>query len=109
VKTGERPERPGQARATRFGRHLAVFVEDRALWPILLIFVVHVGLAGALLLLAALRDGSLLAKAALAILVMLCADLIRRAQQRRRVSFWIALLWTLSVLIAGAASYLGIL
>ena len=83
--------------------------EDRALRPLLIIFVVHVVLAGALVLLAALREGSLLARAALAILAMFSVDAIRRARRRRRTAIWIGALWALSALTAGAASYLGLL
>jgi uncharacterized membrane protein YhaH (DUF805 family) len=105
----ERDDRAKPPEATGLGRHLAVFVEDRTLWPILIILVVHVALGGALLLLAAFRGRSLLALAVLAILVTLCADAIRRTQQRRRVAGWISLLWALSVLFAVVSSYLDLL
>ena len=90
-------------------RHIQVFFEDPALWPILIIFVVHVALAGALVLLSALRAGSLPARAALAILVILSLDAIRRSRRPRRTTTWIATLWALSALTAGFASYLGLL
>ena len=86
-----------------------MFIEDRALWPLLIIFVVHVALGGALLLLAALRGGSLPAQAALALLVALSVDTIRRARQRRRVTRWIVTLWVLSALAAGVSSHFGLL
>jgi hypothetical protein len=95
--------------STGLVRHIDVFFEDPALWPLLFIFVVHAALAGALLLLAALRDGSLLARAALAILAMLSVDAIRRARRRRRAAIWIAALWALSALTAGVSSHLGLL
>ena len=109
VSDDERVDRSKTGEATGLSRHLAVFIEDQALWPILIIFVVHASLGGALLLLAALRGGSLLAQAVLAILVTLSADGIRRARQRRRVALWVALLWALSALIAVVSSYLGVL
>jgi hypothetical protein len=92
-----------------FSRHIAVFVEDPTLWPLLLIFVVHVALAGALLMLAAVRGGSLPALAGLGLVFFLCVDMVRRARQRRRVARWIAMLWLLSGLTAAASSYLGLL
>ncbi len=105
----ERVDRSKPGEATGLGRHFAVFVEDRTLWPILIIFVVHVSLGGALVLLAALRDSSLPALAALAILLTLSLDGVRRARQRRRVALWLAVLWALSVLIALGSSHLGVL
>jgi hypothetical protein len=98
-----------ESEPTGLSRHLNVFLEDRALWPLLIIFVVHVALAGALVMLSALRAGSLLACAALAILAMLSVDAIRRARRRRRATIWILTLWALSALTAGVSSYLGLL
>ncbi|HEY8156335.1 MAG TPA: hypothetical protein VII72_19550 [Myxococcota bacterium] len=95
--------------ATGFSRHIHIFFEDPALWPLLFIFVVHAALAGALVLLAALREGSLPARALLAILIVLSGDAIRRARRRRRAAIWIATLWALSALIAGVSSHLGLL
>ena len=101
---------PSQApEPTGLSRHISVFFEERALWPLVFIFVVHVSLAGALVLLSALRAGSLPARAALAILLMLSVDAIRRARRRRRAAIWIATLWALSALTAVASSYLGLL
>ncbi len=85
MSEGERRNRSMNSEATGLGRHFAVFIEDRSLWPILIIFIAHACLGGALLLLAALRDRSLLAQAALAILV------------------------TLSALMAGVSAYLDVL
>ena len=90
-------------------RHVQVFFEDPALWPLLIIFVVHVALAGALVLLSALRAGSPLGRAALAILVMLSLDAIRRSRRRRRTTTRIVTLWALSALTAVGSSYLGLL
>ena len=104
-----RLDSPRASEQTGLSRHLQVFFEDPALWPILIIFVVHVALAGALVLLSALRNGSLPARAGLAILAMLSLDAIRRARRRRRTAIWIATLWALSALIAAGASHLGLL
>jgi hypothetical protein len=104
-----RSDRPEPPEATGFSRHVAVFIEDSALWPLLFIFVVHVALAGALVMLAAVRGRSLPALAVLALLLGLCVDMIRRARQPRRVARWIAALWLLSALTAAASSHLGLL
>jgi uncharacterized membrane protein len=95
--------------ATGFSRHIDVFFEDRALWPLVFIFVVHAALAGALLLLSALRARSLPALAVLAVLLTLSVDAIRRARRRRRATLWIALLWALSAVTAAVSSELGLL
>ena len=104
-----RAESSKTSEATGLGRHLAVFLEDRALWPIVFIFVVHVTLGGALVLLSALRAGSLPARAALAILLALSVHAVRRARRRRRVAIWIGMLWALSALTATVSSYFGLL
>jgi uncharacterized membrane protein YozB (DUF420 family) len=108
VPDDERIDRPKAPEAAGLGRHIAVFIEDSALWPLLFIFVVHAALGGALAMLAAVR-GSLPALAGLAILLALCVDMVRRARQRRRVARWIATLWLLSGLTAAVSSYLGLL
>jgi hypothetical protein len=95
--------------AAGFSRHVAVFIEDSALWPLLFIFIVHLALGGALVMLAAVRGRSLPALAALVLLLALCVDMVRRARQRRRVARWIATLWLLSGLTAAFSSYLGLL
>jgi hypothetical protein len=92
-----------------FIRHVDVFFEDPTLRPLLIIFVVHVALAGALVLLGALRSGSLPSWALLAVLVALSIDAIRRARRRRRAAIWIVMLWVLSALTAVASSHLGLL
>ena len=100
---------PRASETSGLSRHIHVFFEDPALWPILIIFVVHVALAGALVLLSALRAGSLPARAALAILAMLSVDGVRHARRRRRATLWIVMLWTLSALTAVVSSNLGLL
>jgi hypothetical protein len=109
VSDADRSDRREPPATTGPIRHLSVYFEDPALWPLLLIFVVHVALAGALLMLAALRGGSLLAQAALAVLIVLGANGIRRAQRRRRVAIWLVSLWGLAALIALGGSHLGLL
>lgn len=104
-----RREASERSEAKGFARHVNVFFEDPALWPLLFIFVVHVALAGALLLLAALREGSLPALAALAVLLVLSVDAARRARRRRRVALWLVALWTLSAATAAVSSQLGLL
>ena len=104
--------RSDSSRATAargLARHIDVFFEDPALWPLVIIFVVHAALAGALVLLAALRAGSPPALALLAILLVLSVNTIWRARQRRRVTKWIGMLWALSALTAAVSSYLGLL
>ena len=103
------PDASKRPEATGLSRHISVFFEDPALWPLLFIFVVHVSLAGALVLLAALRGRSLPALALLAILLVLSGDAVRRARRRRRALLWIGMLWALSALTAVVASRLGLL
>jgi hypothetical protein len=90
-------------------RHINVFLEDATLWPLVFIFVVHVALAGALLLLAALRTGSPVALAVLALLLVLSGDAVRRARRRRRVALWLVTLWSLSFATAVGGGRLGLL
>ena len=110
VRMSEEPRRPspGAPESTGLGRHLDVFFEDPALWPLVIIFAVHAVLAGALVLLWALRSGNPAGGAALAALALLSVREVLRARRRRR-AIWIAVLWALSALTAGASSYLGLL
>ena len=105
----DRIDRPEPSEATGFSRHVAAFIEDPALWPLLFIFVVHVALGGALVMLAAVRGRSLPALALLALVLLLCVDMVRRAQRPRRVAKWIGTLWLLSGLTAAVSSHLGLL
>jgi alpha-beta hydrolase superfamily lysophospholipase len=109
VPDDEPIDQPKTPEAAGFSRHIAVFIEDSALWPLLFIFVVHVALGGAIVMLAAVRGRSLPAMAGLVLLLALCVDMVRRARQRRRVARWIATLWLLSGLTAAGSSYLGLL
>jgi hypothetical protein len=109
VTDDTRLDPPKTPEPSKAGRHIAVFVEDPALWPILCILVVHLALAGALVLLWALRDSSVPALALLAVLLTLSVDGVRRARQRRRVAFWTGLVWGLSALVALASARLGVL
>ena len=104
-----RDEPPRPPEATGLVRHINVFIEDPALWPLVFIFAVHVTLGGALLLLAALRERSLPALAALALLLVLSVDAVRRARRRRRAALWLLTLWTASAATAAGASHLGLL
>lgn len=105
----ERFERSRASEATGPSRHIAVFFEDPALRPILIILVVHAALGGALVILAALRSRSLPALALLAILLTLSLDAVRRARRRRWVTLWVLTLWALSALTAIASSHFGLL
>ena len=105
----DRRDSPKAPEPAGFSRHVAVFIEDPALWPLLFIFVVHAALGGALVMLAAVRGRSLPALAALALVLALCVDMVRRARQPRRVARWIATLWLLSGLTAAVSSHLGLL
>ena len=104
-----RGDLPRTPESTGLVRHIDVLFEDPALWPLLFIFVVHAVLAGALVLLWALRPASLAGSVALAILGMLSVHAVVRARRRRRTLIWIATLWTLSALSAGTSAYLGLL
>jgi hypothetical protein len=104
---GREPPRTPEARG--FARHINAFVEDPALWPLVFIFVVHIALAGALLLLAAARERSLPALGVLALLLMLSVDVVWRARRRRRAVFWVFTLWAASAATAIAASRYGLL
>jgi hypothetical protein len=108
--TGDpRIDPPKAPEAAGFSRHVVVFIEDPALWPLLIIFVVHAALGGALVMLAAVRGRNPAAMAGLALLLFLCIDMVRRARQPRRVARWIATLWLLSGLTAAVFSHLGLL
>jgi hypothetical protein len=100
---------PEGSAATGRSRHIAVFFEDPALWPILVILVVHVALGGAVLLLAALRARNPLAMAAVAMLATLCLHAVRRARRRLRAAGAAIALWALSALVAAAGAALGVL
>lgn len=97
------------ARAGGPGRWLATFVEDPALWPVLAVVVAHVALGGALVMLAASRQRHAGAFAALAVLVVMSFDVVRRARRRARAAVWVLGLWLLSALTAAASARLGVL
>jgi pimeloyl-ACP methyl ester carboxylesterase len=90
-------------------RHIAVFFEEATLWPVLFVLLVHVVLAGGLLLLGAFRQHDPGWIAVLALLAVISGDGVRRARQRGRAAGWVAALWTLSALCAIAGDRLGVL
>jgi purine-cytosine permease-like protein len=90
-------------------RHIAAFFDDPALRPVLIVLVAHVALAGAIVLLALVRTLSPFAGVALALLLFLTVDGVVRAQQRRRVASWAALLWALAAVTAILGDRLGLL
>jgi hypothetical protein len=97
------------AQSPGLSRHILVFFEDAALWPVLFVLVVHVSLAGGLLLLGAFRQRSPAWIAVLALLAVMSGDAIRRARRRGRAAAWFAALWGLSALCALAGHRLGVL
>ena len=107
---GEKPVGGNRAsEASGPARYIAPFFEDPSLRVLLIIFVVHVTLGGALLLLAGLRDGSVSALAAIALLGVASGDAVRRARQRARIAKWLIGLWLGSIATAWISSRLGIL
>jgi hypothetical protein len=90
-------------------RHLRIFLEDAALWPVLFVLLAHVLLAGALLLLALVRGAGPFSAAALALLLALCVEAIRRAQRPLHAFGWVLALWCGAALAAVFGSRLGLL
>jgi len=98
-----------ETQQTSLGRHISVFLEDTALWPILVVLVAHVSLAGGLLLLGALRQRSPVWIGVLGLAAIVSGDLVWRARRRGRAAAWAAAIWGLSVLWAVAGNRLGLL
>ena len=79
------------------GRHLATFLHEPLLWPVLLVVAAHLVLFGALLLLVALRSRSPVAMAGLALALVISIDACRREFiggrfgliSRSTVGFWL--------------------
>ena len=92
-----------------FPRHVWVYLEDVALWPVLFVLVAHFALAGGALLLAAVRDGDPVWIVTLAILAAGSFEAVRRARRRRLVAVWVLGLWSLSVTCAVAGNRFGLL
>ena len=91
-------------------RHLAVFVEDSALWPVLVVMVLTFVTFGAALLFLAFADRNFFAVAALLLLLWMSVDFSVR---RRRsgglgvAGVFIVVLWALSALAAFGVSRLS--
>ena len=94
---------------TGAARHIAAFVEDPALRPVLFVLIAHAGLAGALVLLAVARAAGPFSVTALLLLLGLSVDGVVRARRRRLVLLWVIGLWTLAVAMAIGGARLGVL
>jgi hypothetical protein len=98
--------------ASGLGRHLATFLHEPMLWPVLIVVAAHLVLFGALLLLIALRGHSPFALAGLALAVVISVDAVRRELQgggfglvgRSTLGFWL-----LSAIAAWLAARLDVL
>ncbi len=98
------------APAARSGsRHIWVYLEDVALWPVFFVLLAHFVLAGSALMLAAVRDRDPAWIALLALLALASGEAIRRAGRRRLVAGWLLALWLLAVLFAVAGDRFGVL
>jgi hypothetical protein len=94
------------------GRHLANFLREPLLWPVLLVVAAHLVLFGALLLLFALRNRSPTALAGLALAFVMSVDACRRELRGGRfglVGRSTLGLWVLSALAAWLAARLDVL
>ncbi|HTY17277.1 MAG TPA: hypothetical protein VMH82_06050 [Myxococcota bacterium] len=93
------------------GRHLATFLHEPMLWPVLLVVAAHVVLFAALLLLVALRGRSPFALAGLALALVINVDAVRREVQRDGfgpVGRSTLGLWLLAALVAWVAARLDV-
>ena len=102
------------ARAPRrgFSRHLAVFLEEPALWPVAFVVGAHAVLFGGLLLLYAVRDRRPFALLALAGLGAASADLAWRDLRVGRFGLAVRAVlgfWALSALAAGVAGHFDLI
>lgn len=91
----------------RFERFLSPFFEEPTLWPVTFVLAAHAVLGGSVLLAMALRTRSVFALAALALLLVMTADVgIRCARARRmgRVGWSVVALWIGSSLGAALAT-----
>lgn len=85
-----------RSRVGRFERFLSPFFEEPTLWPVTFVLGAHAVLGGAVLLAMALRARNVFALAALALLVVMSADVgIRCARARRmgRIGWGLVALW----------------
>lgn len=107
----EQDEEPGEDAGGRLERLIAPYFREPTLWPVLLVLLVHAAVVLAVLLLAAVRARGLAALAAMALLLVLSADGVRRDLQRRRlglVSRAVGVIWILAALAAWGAHRTGI-
>jgi hypothetical protein len=100
------PHEPGEKSGLE--RHLAVFVEDSTLWPVLLAGVLIFATGGAALLLLALGDRNPFAIAALLILLWMSVDIPVRRRRFGRIGGLLVLLWVASGLAALGFLSLGL-
>ncbi len=89
-------------------RHLAVFVEESSLWPVLLVAVLIFTTIGAALLTLAMADRNVFAIGALLILLWLSVDILARRRRFGLAGGVIVALWTLSGLAALGFHRLGL-
>lgn len=89
-------------------RHLAIFVEESTLWPVLVAAVLALTTGGAALMLLALGDRNLFAIAALLILVWMSVDFTVRRRRLGVVGGFILAFWVLSALAALGFHSLGL-
>ena len=96
---GER-EPPEERERVGLERHLATFVEDSALWPVLLVGVLVFITGAAALLLLALGDRNFFAMAALLVLLWQSVDFLVRRRRFGVAGGLIVTFWVLSGLAA---------
>jgi pimeloyl-ACP methyl ester carboxylesterase len=99
------------APASGFGRHLAAFIDEPMLWPVLIVVAAHVVLFGALLLLLSFRSRSPFALAGLALALVASADAVRRELAGGRfglVGRSTLGIWLLSAVTAVTAAWFGV-
>ncbi len=107
TEPGDR-EPPEQRERLGLERHLAVFVEESSLWPVLLVAVLSLTTVGAALLTLALADRNLFAIGALLILLWLSVDILVRRRRFGLAGGFIVALWALSGLAALGFHGLGL-
>lgn len=89
-------------------RHLAIFVEDSALWPVMLAAVLAFTAGGAALMLLAVAERNLFAVAALLILLWMSVDFLVRRRRFGAIGGFIVALWVLSGIAAFAFVAFGL-
>jgi predicted esterase len=95
------------SRVGRFERFLSPFFEEPTLWPVTLVLGAHALLGGAVVLAMALRARNAFALAALALLVVMTADVLfrcARARRMGRIGWGLVALWIGSALGAVLAT-----